>query len=110
MRDPEAARQAAHIVLDALTVHSPDDDPEPVDRDAMSELALQRLTEVGALTLTRDEAGRYVLDVAGLSTGLLAVTTVAVSGWARCAGIDRDVLIAEIRAVIDAHLTDEVDV
>lgn len=109
MLDPEASRQTAHIFLDAVAVHDRGSDL-PIDHDArddMTDLALQRLTEVGSIRLKQDdETGRITLDIARAGTGIIALIIACLDGWAACAGIDRDELIAEVRTLIDDNLVD----
>ena len=77
-------------------------------RDEMTGLALQRLTDVGAILLTQDdETGQVTLDIARAGTGIIAVIVACLDGWAACVGVDRDELIAEVRTIVDLHLTDE---
>lgn len=108
MLDSEASRQTAHIFLDAAAIHHRGDSTDDGARDEMTGLALQRLTEVGSILVTmNDETGTVVLDIARAQTGILAVIIACLDGWAGCAGVDRDELIAEVRTIIDAHLVDD---
>jgi hypothetical protein len=34
-----------------------------------------------------------------------SVIVACLDGWAACAGVDRDELITEVRAIVDEHLT-----
>lgn len=74
----------------------------------MTDLALQRLAKVGAIRVTQDdETGQISLDIARAQTGILAVIVACLDGWAACSRVDRDTLIAEVRTIIDTHLTEE---
>lgn len=109
MLDAEASRQTAHIFLDAVAVHDRASD-QPTDHDArddMTNLALQRLTEVGSIRLEQDdETGRITLDIARAGTGIIAVIVACLDGWAACARMDRDELIANVRTIIDENVVD----
>jgi len=108
MLDAEASRQTAHIFLDAVAVHHRGDSTDGDARDEMTALALQRLTEAGSILITQDEeTGRFTLDIARAQTGILAVIIACLDGWAACSGVDRDELIAEVRRIVDTHLTDD---
>jgi len=108
MLDPEASRQTAHIFLDAAAVHHRSDPTDDATRDAMTDLALQRLADAGSIRLAQDdETGRITLDIARAQTGILAVIIACLDGWAACSGQDRDALIAEVRTIIDTHLTED---
>lgn len=108
MLDPEASRQTAHIFLDAAAVHHHGDQTDDDARDTMTDLALQRLAEVGSIRITQDdETGRIALDIARAQTGILAVIIACLNGWAACSGLDRDELIAEVRTIVDTHLTED---
>jgi len=110
MLDPEASRQTAHIFLDAAAVHHRGDPTDHDSRDDMTALALQRLVEVGSIRITQDgESGPITLDIARAQTGIVAVIIACLDGWAACRGVDRDELIAEVRTMVDTHLTDQYD-
>lgn len=46
------------------------------------------------------------LDIARAGTGIIAVIRGCLDGWAACAGMDRDELIADVRTMIDENLVD----
>lgn len=99
MLDPEASRQTAHIFLDAAAVHHRDDPTSDDIRDDMTALALQRLSDVGSIRLEQDDhTGQVTLDIARAGTGILAVIIACLDGWAACSKVDRDELIAQVRA------------
>lgn len=110
MLDPEASRQTAHIFLDAAGLHRHDEPADFDQRDEMTALALARLPEVGSIILTQDDdTGAITLDIARAATGIITVIIAALQGWATCAGVDRDVIIGEIRRIVDEELTGNPD-
>jgi hypothetical protein len=110
MLDAEASRQTAHIFLDVAAIHDRGDLSDMDSRDQMTGLAFQRLQEVGAILLTQDDdTGQITLDIARAGTGIISVIVACLDGWAGCAGVDRDELIAEVRTIVDKHLTDEAE-
>lgn len=110
MHDPEASRQTAHIFLDAAGLHRHDDLADFDLRDEMTNLALQRLREVGSIQILQNpDTGGVSLDFRAAGTGIIAVIVAALQGWATCAGIDRDVVISEVRRIVDEQFTGEPD-
>ena len=106
MLDPEASRQTAHIFLDAAAVHHRGDTTTDDERDEMTGLALEQLAAVGSIQVLRDdETGAITLDIARAQTGILAVLVACLDGWAACSGLDRDELITQVLAIVDANLT-----
>ena len=108
MIDPEASRRTAHLFLDAAAVQHQDDDTNFDERDDMVALILERpLAEAGAIQLEQDDDGHITVDIRRLQTGVLAVITALLEGWASCAQVDRDLIIADVRRIIDEHITDD---
>ena len=108
MRDPEASRLTAHVFLDAAAVHDHDDLSNADVRDDMTELAMQRLAEIGSIEILQDEdTGRISLDFARAGTGIIAVIVTCLQGWATSAGLDRDQVISTVRGIIDDTFADE---
>lgn len=110
MIDPETTRQAAHVFLDAVTVHQGDEQADDDTRDDMMGLALDRLGEVRAVRPVVDESGQITgVDIRRLTTAAGLVIHALVRGWARETGADPDELIAHVRGVIDEALADDED-
>ena len=105
MLDPEASRQTAHVFLDAAAIYHPKDSTSFEVRDDMTELAIQRLREVGSIGVSQDdETSRVSVDMSTAVTGIIAVISACVQGWAKTAGVDRDLIISEVRNIIDTDL------
>lgn len=93
---PEAGRQAAYVLLDALTGWS-DDGEAGADSDAMN-LALTRLNEVRAVTATiDDESDAVTIDASNLLGGTLVTMMHLVCALAEATGRDREDVIAAAR-------------
>jgi hypothetical protein len=56
--NPEASRKTAHIFLDAVALHHRGDPIDDDARDDMTDLALQRLREVGSIRFVPSGGGR----------------------------------------------------
>ena len=51
-----------------------------------------------------DETGAITLDLRAAATGIIAVIVTCLQGWATATGVDRDRIISEVRAIVDADL------
>ncbi|MCU1624100.1 MAG: hypothetical protein JWL79_2945 [Frankiales bacterium] len=107
MLNPEASRQTAHIFLDAVAVHNRNDATDDDARDEMTGLVLDRLREVGSIQILQDdETGNLTLDFRAAGSGIIAVMVALLDGWVGSSGVDRDVLVSEVRDIIDEHLVE----
>ena len=93
---PEPGRQAGHVILDALSVFSPDD-----ATSAAVDLALARLTEVGALTATIDDDDVVTVDASDLVASVLVLMTRLITENQLLRGIGDEEIIVELRELLD---------
>lgn len=106
MIDPETTRFAAHVLLDAVSVHGEIDADED-QLDEMRGLSVDRLAEIDAVRVTQDdETGKVTVDIRRLLTASLVVIHAALTGWAACRDVDRDQLITEMRAIVDESIVE----
>jgi hypothetical protein len=106
MIDPESTRQAAHVLLDAVSVHQ-DDAPGHDTRDDMMGIALERLGEIGAVRPMVDDNGTITgADIRRLTTAAGLVIHAMLRGWAASAKVDPDELLAEVRLIVDESISD----
>lgn len=79
LTDPEITRQAAHVLLDALSIY---DDLGVQDPDRAIGTALQRLGEIGAIRLlVDDEAETKTVDARPLLLAALQLITASTTQW-----------------------------
>jgi hypothetical protein len=98
---PEAGRQAAHVLLDAVSVW--DVSATGQQNSAASDLALARLNEVGAVTATYDDDTEELnLDASELLGGVMVLVQQLVSNLSTCTGMDREEVIALTRESLDS--------
>lgn len=76
-RIPETGRLAGHTLIDALSAR--DETAILAEREAATELALERLRDIDAITVRLDEVtGRVDIDVSAvISPALMAITWLA---------------------------------
>ncbi|ANF31941.1 hypothetical protein A0130_09870 [Leifsonia xyli] len=76
-RIPETGRLAGHTLIDALSAR--DETASLAEREAATELALERLRDIDAISVRLDETtGRIDIDVSAvISPALMAITWLA---------------------------------
>ncbi len=90
---PQPGREAANVVLDAITAHDPD--APSVD---MVNLALSGLAEVeGAYTVTLDDDDAVTLDLSNLVGGTMVAMSRLVQLVADAEGVSREEVISDLR-------------
>jgi hypothetical protein len=98
MSTPEIGRQAAHVLIDAVSVY----DREATDASNTQAvmLALTRLHDIGAIEVT---SGDDEIQVDASNLVMLAVTALTwlLSQLADATGEDKETLIAELREFFD---------
>jgi hypothetical protein len=96
---PEQGRQAAFVLLDALSGREPGG-PD-AGNEAVMNLALRRLNEVGAVTATMDdETEEVTVDVSNLVGGTLVTLQWLVSALAERRGCDETVVVHDLRGFL----------
>lgn len=93
-------RQAAMVLLDAVSAFDPHQGDTP-ENEAAVRLALKRLTEVDAISATRDdEAGVTRVNADPLIIGALSIITLLVGTIAEDRGADRAAVLSTIREIV----------
>jgi len=96
---PEVGRQAAHILLDAVTAFEAGRADE--DNVVAMNLALQRLDEVGAIGATTARTGEITLEVSNLAGGAVVSLNWLIEQLAFREGSDPQAVIARLRDFLD---------
>ncbi|MCW2842154.1 MAG: hypothetical protein JWN22_70 [Nocardioides sp.] len=98
-----AARQAAHVLVDMLSVFDEDDLPErAAEMGAAMSLAFRRITEVGAVTAGYDPANRTLdLDLNPLLAAAVSPMNFLVTVLERSTDLTRDEIIVLMREFVD---------
>ncbi len=96
---PEVGRQAAHILLDAVTAFESGRADE--DNVVAMNLALQRLDDVGAIGATTARTGEITLDVSNLAGGAVVSLNWLIEQLAFRDGSDPQAVIARLRSFLD---------
>jgi hypothetical protein len=94
---PEAGRQSGQIILDAVSVFRADE-----GSNAAMDLALQRLSDVEAVTVSEADEEGVTLDISPLVGGAMVTVQWLVESLANHRGVDRSTVIAEVRQFLDA--------
>jgi hypothetical protein len=91
---PEAGRQAANVILDAISAHAIDDD----QRGVAMELALSSLAEVeGAYRVTLGDDDEVSLDLTNLVGGTMVAMSRLVQLAAEGHKVSREEIISDLR-------------
>jgi hypothetical protein len=94
---PQAGRQAAHVILDAVSVYDPAM-PAPM---TVVDRAFHRLNEVDAVGVRLTDDGEVVVDASDLLGGTIVVVQWLVEALARERGEGREQVIADARGFLD---------
>lgn len=87
-----------HVLLDALSAWREGD-----ETSVITNRALERLEDVGAVTATMDtQSGDLTVDASDLLGGTLVLLQRATSELAERRQVDRDIIIAELREFTDS--------
>lgn len=99
-RIPETGRLAGQTLVDALSAHDETIDADA--REAAAKLALQRLRDIDAVTVSYDEeTGRVDVDVSHLvSPAVMALVWLA-ARLSEATGQTRDEICADLREYFD---------
>lgn len=101
---PDAGRQSAHVILDAVTAWDPSLGIADENNDAMN-LALDRLNEIdGAIEVDVDDDEDELdvtLDVTNLAGGTIVLVNYLVKQLAQARGEDVHDVIARAREFLD---------
>jgi hypothetical protein len=97
---PEEARRSADILLDTLLAYerATEDDKSPATR-----LALQRLTEAGAVTATLGADDSLTIDLSRLLAGTLVPMEWLTVALADSLGISTEQVVNHLRAFLDTQ-------
>lgn len=97
---PDTGRLAGHTLIDALSAQ--DDSVGVEAREATTQLALQRLRDIDAVTVAFDEdSGRVDVDVSHLvSPAVMAMTWLA-ARLSESTGQSREEICADLREYFD---------
>jgi hypothetical protein len=96
---PEGGRQAAHVILDAVSAW---DVAASSDANAAAMiLALTRMNEVDAVAATLDEDDNLSVDASNLLGGAMVSVNWLVEQLAHERGQDKELVIAELRDFLD---------
>jgi hypothetical protein len=96
---PEGGRQAAHVLLDAVSAWSADADA--ATNASVVQLAIERLNEIGAVTATLDEADGLHVNITNLVGGALVTMTWLIRQLSLTATAERDEVIVTAREFLD---------
>jgi hypothetical protein len=94
---PTPGREAAHILLDCLSVHNPLA-PNP---SFTVNLAYRRINEVQAVTASLTEMNKVHVDMSHLLGGTLVTMNWLLESLAAASGHTRHDLIVEVRQFLD---------
>ncbi|MEJ7846001.1 MAG: hypothetical protein WKF93_10180 [Acidimicrobiales bacterium] len=97
---PDPGRLAAHVLLDGVVAFDPG-----AESGGATDLALQRLMEVGAVSATMDDADHLDLDAEPLLGGTLVLLSFLVRQLSLYAEVDPLEVVAEARRFIDGEST-----
>jgi hypothetical protein len=102
--DPgNSGRLAAHVLLDVASAYAADDIDE--SNEQAMELAVERLHEVGCVTVTLDDvADTVVVDISDLAGGTVLLISALLDRVERVTGLSREVIINQTREIIDQAL------
>lgn len=96
---PEGGRQAAHVILDAVSAW---DIAASSDANAAAMiLALTRMNDVDAVAATVDEDDNLSVDASNLLGGAMVSVNWLVEQLAHERGQDKELVIAELRDFLD---------
>lgn len=103
MTDTEAGRQAAHVLLDAISTF---DSFAPGDEsDRILNLAVGRLNEVGCVTAQYDdETDEAAVDASDLVGGTLVLLNGLIERIVILTGLPREVVVSQSREILDKSL------
>jgi len=96
---PDAGRQAAHVLLDAVSAWSAEAD-EAANENAIN-LAIERLNEIGAVTATLDDQEALDVNVSNLVGGTLVTMTWLVRQLSLSAAVDQAEVIVNAREFLE---------
>ena len=96
---PDAGRQAAHVLLDAVSAWSAEAD-EAANENAIN-LAIERLAEIGAVTATLDDQEALDVNVSNLVGGTLVTMTWLVRQLSLSAAVDQAEVIVNAREFLE---------
>jgi hypothetical protein len=96
---PEGGRQAAHVILDAVSAW---DTAATSDTNAAAmTLALTRMNEVDAVTVTIDEDDNLAIDASNLLGAAMVSVNWLVEQLSHSSGQDKQLVIAQLRDFLD---------
>lgn len=93
------SRDAAHVLLDAVTAYDPYAGEQA--STAAANLALQRLNAVDAVTATLGENGDLQLNIDRLANATVYVIYLLAAQLANVTNVDTDTVIAAAREIVD---------
>lgn len=96
---PEGGRQAAHVLLDAVSAW--DTAATPGANAAAMTLALTRMNDVEAITALLDEDENLSVDASNLLGGAMVSVNWLLEQLARERGQDKQLVITELRDFLD---------
>lgn len=96
---PDPGRQAAHVVLDAVSAWAMEEDDRTNANAA--QLAIQRLNEVDAVSATLDDDNELHLDISNLLGGVMVTMKYLVRQLSLCADVDEHQVIVTTREFLD---------
>ena len=96
---PDAGRQAAHVLLDAVSAWSAEAD-EAANENAIN-LAIERLNEIGTVTATLDDQEALDVNVSNLVGGTLVTMTWLVRQLSLSAAVDQAEVIVNAREFLE---------
>lgn len=101
---PEAGRQTVQVLLDLVSVFDPDLGDDPANAEAIN-LAVQRLSDIGAVAVELDEdADELTIDLSGLIGGTAVLVAWLVRQLELEAKTSREDVISTARQSIDHEL------
>jgi hypothetical protein len=99
MPAPEIGRQSAHVLLDAASVFDPE--LPDVEAAALTDRALQRLDEIGAVTVSLDEDDIATVDASNLVGASLWIISPLLDWVAENHGMSRAEVVVKMREIVD---------
>lgn len=100
-----SARQAAHVLLDAISAWQ-DDATDDVNARTLN-LATARLGEIDCVTATVDDNGDLeAVDVSQLVGATLVLLRLLVGALAEAKQVDREVVVGIVRDYVDVSLAE----
>ncbi|MCU1443845.1 MAG: hypothetical protein JWQ59_1995 [Cryobacterium sp.] len=96
---PEGGRQAAHVIIDAVSAWDTAATPD-ANTQAMN-LALNRMNDVDAVRATLDDDDNLSLDASNLLGGAIVSMSWLIEQLARERHQDKQLVIAELRDFLD---------